>query len=139
MYSGRFTLLIIFTVVNINVSFYPPGMLVWLLFVLSFRGQSAQDRPLLVINQKLIQDIHPTANYLRNGVRLTQVRILFVSYSATIWGNYLNFLSPGLLYNEDNDNIIIISFLVFFFFVFIFDTITDVPIPHPHPLCLLLS
>lgn len=78
IYSGRFTLLIIFTVVNIKMSFSSPRMPVRLIFVLSFRGKPAQDRPLLMISQEMIHDIHPTATYLSNGVRLTQVRILFL-------------------------------------------------------------
>lgn len=63
----------------------------------------------------MIHDIYLTTNYLSNGLRLTQVRVLFLSLTPQqiIWGNYLNFLSPGLfLYNGDNDNHSIFSWFL---------------------------
>ena len=47
------------------------------MFVLNFWGKPAQDRPFLEINAEMIHDIHLNTNYLSNGVRLTQVRVLF--------------------------------------------------------------
>lgn len=73
----------------------------WLMLVLSSEG-SQPGETLLVTNQGTTRDIHPDANYLSHGARLSQVRILllFLTTQQTMWGNSLNFLNPyPLLHN----------------------------------------